>query len=134
MDRCFGCRQRHEEAARYCSQQQETAAQQLNLHPSAQKAAPVQDVGAKGVLLSKAFPDAIRDVVTEVAKGSSATDQHRSSSVQDAPKQQRPQGCELAQGPAGSRDHIMLDVAAEDGGAAAEQAEAGFAAAPTKGE
>ena len=136
------CRQRHEEAARYCSQQREGAAQQLNLHPSAEKAAPVQDEGAKGVVLSRASPDVIRDAVREkVAKGSSAPDQQHSSSVQDVPKQQmgtqmgpRPQGLESEQGATGSsRDHSMLDVASEGDSAAVKQTEAASAVALSTG-
>ena len=122
-------------AARYCRQQVDTAAQQLNLHPSAENTAPAQDEGAKGVPMSEASPDAIRDTVREkLANSSSATDQQHSSSVQDASKQQRPQGCESKQGADGSsRDQIMLDVAAEDGSAAVTEAEAGFAAVPSIG-
>lgn len=104
------CRQRHEEAARYCSQQREAAAQQLDLQPSAEKAAaaaPVQDGGTKGPLLSKASPDAIRHAVEE--------------------KVSKP-----GPGAAGSsRDHNMLDVAA--GNDSGRQTEAGCAAAPSTG-
>lgn len=129
-----GCRQCHEEAARYCSQQRETAAQLLNLHPSAEKTAPVQDGAAKGVLLSTGPPVVIRDAVGEkVANSSSAADRQHSSSVHGAPKQHRPQGFDSKQDAASSSRDSLLDVAAEDGGDDLEQTEAGFAAAPSMG-
>lgn len=129
-------RQRHEEAARYGSQQREAAAQQLNLHPSAEKAAPVQDESAKGMVLSKASPDVIRDAVREkVAKSSSATDQQRASCGLDAPKQLGAQMHSRPQlGATGSsRDHSMPAVASDDDGAAVQQTEAASAAASSAG-
>lgn len=117
------CRQRHEQAALYSSQLHEAAAQQLNLQSSVERtaaSAPAQDADAKG-LPCKASPDVIRGAVREqLAKNSGGS--HQKHQDCGAPKQQLgAQMHSLPHVPASqhgaaisSRDHSMLDVAAED--------------------
>lgn len=133
------CRQRHEEAVRYCN---EAAAQRPTAEGCA-AAALVQDGGnSTGVMRSKAPSDVTRDAVREkLAKSSSAGHQKHDSSGQDAPKQQmgahmhaRRQEFESKQGAAGSsRDHSTIDVASDDDSADDKQTETASAAAPSMG-